>query len=249
MGIISYFDININSREMISVVGGGGKTTTIFQLASELRQLDRRVLITTTTAMYNPNTDLYNSLVILENGESIENTWEKGTITVLGRAISSENKLLGVDNSFLDTIYKEEIFDFILVEADGSKERPIKAPASHEPVIPNLTCRTIGVIGIDALGKLINEVNVHRPEIFCQVTNSSLGDVITEETIMQLVVSKDGLFKGVPLTSKKYLLLNKADNEVQIQKAQLLGKVIGSKNFSIDGLLAGSMSNKRLKAI
>lgn len=249
MSIISYFDIDINSREVISVIGGGGKTTTIFKLASELKQLNRRVLITTTTAMYNPCPDLYDRLVIIEDEQIIEESLEKGTITVLGRNISPENKLLGLDSSFIDAIYMQGFFDFILVEADGSKKRPIKAPALHEPVIPDSTCKTIGVVGIDSLGKLINEANVHRPEIFTKVTNSALGDIITEEIIGRLVISKDGLFKGTPTTSKRYLLLNKVDNELQMQKARFIGNIINDKGFSIDGLLAGSMANKRLNII
>jgi len=249
MSIISYFDIDVNAREVISVIGGGGKTTTIFKLASELKQLNRRILVTTTTAMYNPSPDLYDNLVLQEAGQIIEESIEKGNITVLGRCISAENKLLGLESSLLDTIYKQGYFDFILVEADGSKERPIKAPAAHEPVIPDSTCKTIGIIGIDSLGKIINESNVHRPEIFSKVTNSALGDIITEEIIGRLVMSEDGLFKGTPPTSKRYLLLNKADNDFLMQKACLIGNIIMNRGFSIDGLLAGSMANKRLDVI
>lgn len=249
MSIIKYFDIDIGTREMISVVGGGGKTTTIFKLASELKQLNMRVLVTTTTAIYNPSTDLYDNLVVLGNGQSIENSWGNGSITVLGRCISPQNKLLGVDGSFLDIIYNEDLFDFILIEADGSKGRPIKAPASHEPVIPSNTSKVIGVIGIETLGKVIDEANVHRPEMFCEVTNSRIGDVIIEETILKLVMSKDGLFKGASADSKKYLLFNKADNEVQMRQASLMGKMIRNKGFLINGLLAGSMANKRIKSV
>ncbi|WIV12548.1 selenium cofactor biosynthesis protein YqeC [Proteiniborus sp. MB09-C3] len=249
MSIIKYFDIDIGTREMISVVGGGGKTTTIFKLASELKQLDMRVLVTTTTAIYNPSTELYDDLVVLEDGQSIENGLKNGTITVLGRCISPQNKLLGVDSGFLDTIYNEDLFDFILIEADGSKGRPIKAPASHEPVIPSNTSKVIGVIGIEALGKVIDEANVHRPEIFCEVTNSRIGDVIIEEIIVKLVMAKDGLFKGASADSKKYLLFNKADNEMQMRQASLIGKMIRNKGLLINGLLAGSMANKRIKSV
>lgn len=249
MSIIKYFDIDIGTREMISVVGGGGKTTTIFKLASELKQLDMRVLVTTTTAIYNPSTELYDDLVVLEDGQSIENGLKNGTITVLGRCISPQNKLLGVDSGFLDTIHNEDLFDFILIEADGSKGRPIKAPASHEPVIPSNTSKVIGVIGIEALGKVIDEANVHRPEIFCEVTNSRIGDVIIEEIIVKLVMAKDGLFKGASADSKKYLLFNKADNEMQMRQASLIGKMIRNKGLLINGLLAGSMANKRIKSV
>lgn len=249
MSILKHFDININTKEMISVVGGGGKTTTIFKLASELRLFNKKVLITTTTAIYNPKTDLYDNLVILDNNQSIESYWEKGTITILGRCISSENKLLGIDRNFLNEIFNKNLFDFILIEADGSKERPIKAPAYHEPVVPSLTSKVIGVIGIDSLGKTIDETNVHRPELLSTITNSKIGDVITEETIYKLVTAKDGLFKGASKDMKRYLLLNKADQQIQMKQASIIGNMIRKENYKINGILAGSMVNEGISSI
>lgn len=249
MDIVKFFDIDIGTKEMISVVGGGGKTTTIFNLAFELKRLNKRVLVTTTTAIYNPSRELYDNIVILDEKRSIEANWPKGTITVLGRCISTENKILGVDVSFLNDVFSKNLFDFILVEADGSKEKPIKAPASHEPVIPNDTSKVIGVIGMDSLGKIIEDANVHRPEIFCDITNSSMGNIITEETIAKLVVSEVGLFKGTPTESEKYLLLNKADTEVLVNKASIIGSIIRNEGCSVSGLLAGSMAQKRIRSI
>lgn len=248
MSIIKHFDIDINTKEMISVVGGGGKTTTIFKLASELKLFNKRVLVTTTTAIYNPTT-LYDNLVILDNKQNIESNWKAGTITILGNCISLENKLLGVDSSFLNDIFEKNLFDFILVEADGSKKKPIKAPASHEPVIPNLTSITIGVIGMDSLGKIIDEESVHRPEIFSKITNSKIGDIITEEIIFRLVTSKEGLFKGAPKDNKRYLLLNKADNELQMKQASHIGDIIRESGFKISGILAGSMADEKIRSI
>lgn len=246
MSINKYFDIDINTKEMISVVGGGGKTTTIFKLASELKLLNKRVLITTTTAIYNPKTYLYDKLVVLDNKQSIEANWENGTIIVLGKCISAENKILGVDENLLNLIFRNDFFDFILVEADGSKKKPIKAPASHEPVIPRLTSKIIGIVGIDSLGKNIDETSVHRPEIFSRITKSKIGDAITEEIVFRLVTSKDGLFKGSPEDSKKYLLLNKADQQEELEKARLIGDMIRNDDFMINGILAGSMASKRI---
>ena len=45
--------------------------------------------------------------------------------------------------------------DVILVEADGSKHRPVKIPAEWEPVIPECADMVIGVIGLDCLGEKV----------------------------------------------------------------------------------------------
>lgn len=249
MDISKFLDIDDNTKDMISVVGGGGKTTTIFSLASELKRLNKRILVTTTTAIYNPDTDLYDSLVVLDNKQSIETNWTNGTITVLGSCISTENKLLGVDCSILNEIYRKKLFDFILIEADGSKKRPIKAPASHEPVIPSATSKVLGVIGMDSLGKTIDDANVHRPAILSEVTNSRIGDSITKEIIYRLVVSKKGLFKDTPKNSKKYLLLNKVDHQQDMYYANIIGNMIRKDNFVINGILAGSVATKQIVSI
>ena len=108
------------------------------------------------------------------------------------------------------TFFMEGVFDYILVEADGSRQKPIKAPADHEPVIPDGTTKTVGVIGLDALGKQICSDSVHRPEHFCRLTGRNMGDRIDEEMVAKLILAPDGLFKSVPGGSRNYVLFNKA---------------------------------------
>lgn len=245
MDIIKCFDISVNMNELISIVGGGGKTTTMFHLARRLKHLNKKVLVTTTTAIYVPKADDYDNLVILDEN-IVHSRYLDNTITVMGSRISSENKLLGVSKEYIDDLFKTSLFDYILVEADGSKGRPIKAPASHEPVIPSCTTKTIGVIGMDSLDKKANEDYVHRPELFVNVTESHVGDIIDEEVISRLIISENGLFKGVPSTSKKYLFLNKAESEKDMQSAYRIKKLIYESGYKIDGFIAGSMKNLKI---
>ncbi|MGF7060855.1 selenium cofactor biosynthesis protein YqeC [Brassicibacter mesophilus] len=242
MNIIEYFDINLKTKELISIVGGGGKTTTMFKLANELKALNKRVLVTTTTAIYNPDADQYDKLIILGK-DNAYGRYLNNTITVMGREVSAQNKLLGAFPEYIDYIYKEELFDYIIVEADGSKGRPIKAPASHEPVIPSCTTKTIGVVGMDCLGKRIDDEYVHRSELFAQITDSSIGEYIREETILKLIVSKNGIFKGVPYSSKKYLLFNKADYQKDREAAIKIKNLVVESEYDVNGIIVGSMNS------
>ena len=61
-------------------------------------------------------------------------------------------------------------------------------------------------------GNPINEENVHRHELFCNVVKRSPGEILDEEAVVNLIVSPAGLFKGVPDGCSKYVLLNKAEN-------------------------------------
>lgn len=200
--LIEKFKLKEN-REMISFVGAGGKTTTIFALAKELKGLGKKVLVTTTTAIYKPEQvfDYYFLQHIEEDFQARE-----GTISIFAERLEG-GKLRGVAREELDRIYRSNSFDFILIEGDGSKEKPIKAPREGEPIIPDLTTKTIGIIGMDSLGKEINENNVHRSELFLNIVKKKKGEKIEGKDIVKLVVDPKGLFKSS--RGDKILLLNK----------------------------------------
>lgn len=202
MGISHEFSLNPNG-EIISFVGAGGKTTTMFFLGKELKENNKTVLISTTTAIYNPK-DGYDYYFL----EDIPKDFipKPGSITVIGKNVE-DGKLKGVSPELIDKINKRDIFDYILIEADGSKKKPIKAPREGEPVISNSTTKTVGVIGMDSLGKVINEENVNRIEYFLKIIGKAKGDKIEETDITSLVLHPNGLFKNS--RGEKILLLNK----------------------------------------
>ncbi len=68
--------------------------------------------------------------------------------------------------------------DYILTEADGARHHYMKAHAHYEPVIPDRCGRTILVIGAQGFGMNVAEA-VHRPELFCRLTGTQPGDIVT----------------------------------------------------------------------
>lgn len=107
--------------------------------------------------------------------------------------------------------YLRAIWDLILVEADGSKHLPIKAPADHEPVLPPATDVVIGCIGLDCLGKPLDERSVHRPALFSTISGCGKGELLSFQHLINLVNHPQGLFKAVPGNTRRVLLMNKAD--------------------------------------
>ena len=77
-------------------------------------------------------------------------------------------------------------FNYVLAEADGSKQLPLKAHAAWEPVIPAATANVVWVVGASGLGKPINEA-VHRPELFCERCGCELTDIATPERVAQVL--------------------------------------------------------------
>jgi probable selenium-dependent hydroxylase accessory protein YqeC len=192
-------------NDVVTLVGAGGKTSLMFSIAKELKL--KKVLVTTTTKIYYPLDDQYDYYY-----NYVEFPFKKMKgITVMGNGINDENKIIGLEEEKIKTI--REYFDIVLIEGDGSRGLPIKAPEKHEPVIPSSSSIVIGVIGIDSIYKTINQQNVFRLERFCTITGSKIGDILDEYKIAKLIISKEGLFKGAPDDSRKIVVINKVDDE------------------------------------
>lgn len=236
MKLYEELSLNKNKNEVISFVGGGGKTTSIKVLAKELSSLGLKVLITTTTMIFEPikgeEDNLFLGDIPLDYKPNI------GTITILGSS-TRDGKLIGCDKDTIDRISSRDLFNFILVEADGAKRKPIKAPESYEPVICNSTTMTIGVIGIDAIGLEINGDNVHRPERLKEVLSVTDNHLIDHNDLVKLALHPKGIFKSS--RGRKVLFINKIKVETQIE----IGKQIKEKLKDEDiFVLLGDIMNK-----
>jgi probable selenium-dependent hydroxylase accessory protein YqeC len=235
MSLLAALHLNPNDRGLICLIGAGGKTTTMFIIAAVLKALGKKVLVTTTTKIFHPEKNQYDSILFDPSGTiSLVETCRPGTITCLGKELNTtDNKIFGIEKEIADGIFNEALFDFILVEGDGAKNKPIKAPGTREPVIPGKTTLTLGVIGLDALGKPVNDDNVHRLEQFCTITGAKENDLIDESIITRLITSPNGIFKSVPENSKRMVLLNKADTLPSHEIAVLISRNVRAKNNRI----------------
>ena len=244
MNLLDAFDINRKGHELISLVGAGGKTTTMFALAQALKALSKRVLVTTTTNLFYPGKEECDRVIASESaGSGIFNAIPEGSITVLGTGVIKERKLTGVDKEFIEQLHEEKVFDCILVECDGSKRKPIKAPAHYEPVVPDNTTKTVGVIGLDAIGNPIDEVCVHRAELFSSVVGRGIGEILDPEAVLNLIVSPRGLFKGVPGKSTNCVLLNKADTDtLRDYAAAIVKSLLERPCVNLDRCLIGTLA-------
>lgn len=161
---------------VIAFVGGGGKTTLIYELARELEAVGKRVLVTTTTHMAEP-----------------KEKWEINH--TVGVACEEEpGKIQGVSEEEYQKL--KDRCDVLLVEADGANRKPLKAPAEHEPVIPKDADMVIGIVGASAIGHAIEE-SCHRPELVGNLLGKQIDEVITAEDLVKVLRSKQGQKKQV----------------------------------------------------
>jgi probable selenium-dependent hydroxylase accessory protein YqeC len=149
----------------------------------------------------------------------------------------------------LDKWWEDKLADYFLVEADGAAGRPVKAPASHEPVIPLSTTDLIGVIGINALGLSLQEENVFRSEIFSRLTGLNLGEKIGTEALSLLICHPEGLFKGAPPGCRRHLFINKAEDSNSIEMAEEFAfEVLKICHRRISDIIIGAAGQKEVVA-
>ena len=193
--ITEFFDIKPG---ITALIGGGGKTSTMYALAEELREEGSVIVCTSTHILCPPQ---YRYLPCLSEKLSFGEVVSTGSM--------DGQKLSMPAQSFRELM---QYADYLLVESDGSKQLPLKAHASHEPVIPKEADTVLVVIGIDGLGKPISEV-AHRPELYASLAHVKADNIVTAEMIRDVILSYprcDGI------------VINKADDSKKFEKAQQL---------------------------
>jgi probable selenium-dependent hydroxylase accessory protein YqeC len=140
----------------------------------------------------------------------------------------SGRKLSGLAPELVDALSQSGEFDRILVEADGSARKPLKAAASHEPVIASATDLLIAVAGLNALGLPLNEESVFRAEIWARLTGTELGSPVSAESIAGMALHPDGFFKGRPPGARSTLFLNRADSPERQAAAKRISDLLAA---------------------
>lgn len=220
----------IGEQGIVSLVGGGGKTTLMWRLAKELVKKDKKVLVTTTTHIQTPTDEETHHLCISDDLDKVIATMNKklknGQIFSVGSGFKGE-KMVGIDPAWVERL--SSYVDYILIEADGARRLPFKAPAAHEPVIPADSTTVVSVVGIDALGKTLNEENVCRSQRVSEISGTAIGEEITVNTIASVMVSDEGGRKLLPSGARWVVCINKVDDLERLQSADMVAKYILAK--------------------
>ena len=222
--LINALDIDLNKDKVITVVGAGGKTSTIFELGNELSNLNKKTIITTTTHM-----KLDKDFLLIDEDFNIENLkkiLQKNNLIKIGKK-ESDYKVKSLDEDTLKRCI--DISDFLLIEGDGSKRLPLKAPKDNEPVIIQETDLVIGLIGFDSLDKKIEET-CHRPELVSKLLHKNIKENINIFDLVEIIKNKNGLKKNV--NSKYKVIINKVDKLEYLDKCKKIAQLC--LEFKID---------------
>ena len=215
--------LRLTSGDVLALTGGGGKTATMFRLAAELTSTSPekwRVLTTTSTRIFAVQIKRSPAHVAFDPGRQtiadilppLERAIDQhGQALLIGQTESKSGKAYGIPPHTIDDLAATGCFDLIINEADGSRMRPFKAPAAHEPVIPACTTVVTPVVGLDVLDQPLNDETVHRAELVSRLSRTALGRPVTAETVATVLCHPQGGLKNVPAAARVIPLLNKAE--------------------------------------
>ena len=199
--------LGIGDSELVALVGGGGKTTLLFSLAHELVAAGHRVALTTTTRLGSEEVAAIEMRSVSARPEDVARA-VRGPGPVAIVVADDGRKIAGPTPGEIDALFDAGVVDHVLVEADGARRRPFKAPAAHEPVVPRASTLVVVVMGAEAIGEVIAEV-CHRPERVAELAAVTVNDRLDVAACVAVLGHPDGGLKGVPAGARVILAITK----------------------------------------
>lgn len=222
--LMEAFELPEFAAPIISVVGAGGKTTVIRRLAREYENKNQPVIVTTTTHMWQPETEYYLRSPDLE---LLYQMLRQRKAVWMGYQ-EPDGKMSPFPMAFLEAVRILNVP--VLIEADGARGKALKVPALHEPILWGKTMMVLGVAGLDAVGCKIKDV-CHRPEQAAYLLEKSPEDQVDCEDIVKIGLSEMGMKKSMDPFMKYHIILNKADDAGRRRNGEITAGLFVKQRF------------------
>ena len=206
-------------KHNICLVGGGGKTTVMYELATAWAACGRKVLVLTSTHILCPADGSFAA-----DAAAVHNLWQQGRYAVIGTPELATGKLTAPQQGLYNELQLQA--DIILCEADGSKHHPCKAPAEHEPVLLPDSDIVLAVAGMDALGRPLAQA-CQRPQLAATLLGCSAEKIIDAQMLASLLLSEQGARKNVGARAY-YIVLNKCDLITTAQQEEIRQQLLAA---------------------
>ena len=242
----------LTSPGIITLTGGGGKTSLMYKLVSLLMKQGNNAVAATTTKIFMDDHH-QKQIVFVKSADQCIDAVRKAcklavpTVLCLKADDVDSRKAIGIPPEWLDTVNNEAPDAILVVEGDGSGGRSLKGHLKHEPVIPSNSKLIIPVIGLDVIGQRIDEQTVHRPQRFCELAGAKLGDMITERLVAAVLCHPQGYLQHSPREAHILPLLNKAETFARWRSAiEICNQIAGFKDVPFQMVLAGSVKQVKI---
>lgn len=229
-----HFTFADRPKAVISLVGGGGKTTLMYYLAACFARRGRRTAVMTTTRIGMPQIPCLDM-------ESCRAQWRQGSYAVCGRL--ENGKFRAPEEACLAALVQEA--DIVLIEADGARRLPCKAPVEHEPVLLPQTDTVIAVMGLDALEGTVAEKCL-RAEKVQAILNCGGEHPLAPADLAALLLSPQGSRKNVA-GRDFWAVLNKCDTPARLQAGTQVLRELAARGFHQALLTAGMKTSEHFE--
>lgn len=194
----------------------------LFRLGDELTAAGNSVVLTTTTKMGRYQVSELENVCWSSDAQCAEDALRHpGPVMLL--TYGDDHKVTGPPPEVVDQLYANTSADYFLVEADGSHGRPLKAPAAHEPVVPQAATTVVIMVGIDAVGQRVDHA-VHRVEVAHRFAGLDEHHLLTAEDCAKILGHPDGALRECPPTSRVVVAVTKANSEADRASAAAIAR-------------------------
>lgn len=221
----------------LALVGSGGKTTALFTLA---RELAPPVWVTATTHLGESQAQQGDHHRVITDLESLRLSFDGEGVEVFTGPVGTDGRTGGLAGEVLDCLVSkaDQAGISVLVEADGSRQKSLKAPATHEPPIPQWVRTVVVCVGMTGLNQPLTEDLVHRAQIFRELTGMEMDQPVTVEALRDYLCHPMGGLKNIPTGARRLVILNQADTPELQSAGQRLAKQLIS---TYDGVVIASL--------
>ncbi len=201
-----------HAPSVVAIVGGGGKTSTLYRLGREAEQRGQRAILAG-TARFTPAPAAQMPPIV--RGEEpqivgkIEDALRASTVVVASPHDESQGRLSTLSVETVDACAAIDGIRLIALEADGSKMLPFKAPGDREPVVPSSATHVVSVVGSDAIDAPLDDDHVHRPQRVREIVGADAA-TCTVDVLARVLASTEGGRKNVG-DREFAVLVNKCD--------------------------------------
>jgi len=231
----------ITRGDVVAVIGAGGKTSTLVSLGYELAECGWRVLATTTTRIAESQLELMPRAMSYDtDSDAISNALTEAQFVFLYDSIR-KGKVYGPNPSWIAKLMDAVDSDVLLVEADGARGLPLKAPYEHEPVIPPETSLVISIASLSALGQPLDDEHVYNAEAIIKRYGFPQGNRIKSPWIAQVIRDEELGMKGIPEDTRTIAFLNQvASKGYERARARLIAR-LALRHSRLNGVAIGSV--------
>jgi molybdenum cofactor cytidylyltransferase len=240
--------LEVKRGDVVAFTGAGGKTSALLQLGLELAEERWRVLATTTTRIaenelaYFPHCIQWDANSPLAH-YALTHVLDQHQFVFVYSAIENK-KVIGISTAQVRQVIDTVNSDVCLIEADGSRRLPLKAPKAHEPVLPPDTSLAVPVAGLDALGKPLNAQNVYNVDAIVERYGFGYDMPILPAWLAQIVRDETLGLKDIPPQARIVALLNQtASGKLSMNSARKAAAMILTEK-RIEAVVIGAVKQR-----